>query len=166
MPPKANKKQQKSKGHVDKKLKEKAAQALERERKQIQQTQASRQEAMQQELMAWFESHPSAFEYIHRGCFLGTFDNLDNPGGASTTESASQKLEWSMEMLEGLVPSVTMFLKREMKKGVKIGRDDVNTLLAFLVHAHRGSALPSKRVDHLKAWIEDSGIPRVTVYMT
>ena len=70
-----------------------------------------------------------------------------------------------MDVLDSLVPSVAAFLKREMKKGVKISRDDVNTVLAFLCHANRGSALPSKRVDHLKAWIEDSGSLRVRVHM-
>lgn len=92
MAPKVNKKQPKTKGQVEKKLQDKAAQALERERKHVQQTKASRQEAMQQELMAWFESHPSAFEYIHRGCFLGTFDNLDNPGVSNTDPGSGVKL--------------------------------------------------------------------------
>ena len=63
-----------------------------------------------------------------------------------------------MDMLETIVPRVTAFMKRELKRGVKIGRDDVTSMLAFLVHAERGSALPSKRLDHLKAWVEDCGV--------
>ena len=40
MAPKVNKKQPKTKGQVEKKLQDKAAQALERERKHVQQTKA------------------------------------------------------------------------------------------------------------------------------
>ena len=88
---KATKKQPKSKSQVDKALKEKADAALQRERQQVIKSQEARLQAMQDELKAWFQSHPQAFEYIHRGCFLGTFDNLDNPA-STTAESGSAKL--------------------------------------------------------------------------
>ena len=76
---------------VSKKLKEQRQEALQKEQKQIVQSQEARLNTMRIELSEWFESHPFAFEYIHRGCFLGTFDNLDNPDN-SASESGSQKL--------------------------------------------------------------------------
>ena len=47
---------------------------------------------MKSELAHGLESHPKAFEYIHRGCFLGTFDSLDAPESATGSESGAAKL--------------------------------------------------------------------------
>ena len=93
-PRKATKRQQKGKSSVDEQLKEKAAAALKRERKQVVQRQEGGLVAMRSELTQWCQSHPQALEYIHRGCFLGTCDNLDNPE-ASTSESAKQGSSWT-----------------------------------------------------------------------
>ena len=90
MPPKSKAKAKTAKAKSQKKLVEQRQEALQREQKQIVQSHEARLQTMRAELTEWFESHPSAFEYIHRGCFLGTFDNLDNP--ESVSESGSPKL--------------------------------------------------------------------------
>ena len=92
MPPKSKMAAKaKAKNKSSKKLTEQRQEALQKEQKQIVQSHEAHLQTMRAELSEWFDTHPSAFEYIHRGGFLGTFDNLDNPD-SSVAKSGSQRL--------------------------------------------------------------------------
>ena len=120
-------------------------------------------------LTAWLAEHPRACAHLVQSCIMHkSFDHLDGPDQKQSDTEDEKLPEWqnklrllnskfTLRMLQEMLPLMAEWLGEVMQNTrVKVKKEVPNELLAFIVNADVTSAVPSKKVSELKAWLLDA----------